>query len=74
MTDLKPSKTLNQHYLGEEISLDDAKIFFNDQINVTEFFTFPIKLVKITFTIQDSEGTQMDYSLKSKLYEVQEDD
>jgi len=59
-------KTLNQYCLGEEITKEDAINFFGKEI--VNFFDFPIHLVGITFTIQDKNETQMDYTLKHKTY------
>jgi hypothetical protein len=60
----KPSKYLKDYNLGEEINEQDGNIFFGKEI--FDMFIKPVKLVGVAWTIQDKDGTQMDYKLKTK--------
>jgi len=67
----KPTKLLKDYYLGEEISKEEGIEYFGKEI--MDCFELPIKLVAITWTIQDKDGTQIDYNLKNKDYIERED-
>lgn len=59
-------KTLNQYALGETIAKEDSERYFGKEF--MEIFTGDLKLVAVTFTVQDQDGVQMDYKLKHKDY------
>lgn len=56
-------KKLSEYQLGEELSKSDTKELFGV---FDESIKKPIRLVKITWTFQDMNTNQMDYSLKHK--------
>lgn len=71
MTKDTPTKLLKDYHLGEEIAEKDLAIFFGE---LGKCFNNPVKLVAVQWTIQDSDGVQMDYSLKHKDYIEHEED
>lgn len=59
-------KKLIDYNLGEIIDTSDALSYFGKEIS--ELLVGKLKLVGISWTIQDDDETQMDYVLKHKDY------
>lgn len=61
---MKTDKTLNQRHLGEIISREDGERYFGKIF--MDIFKGNLELVAVSFTVQDEDGVQMDYTLKHK--------